>query len=667
MVHEGPKDPNAALNRLNLKPFEIQTNIKNSTHQLDYRFYGPTLTSRIETRRLFFRKAIAGYLEASRTIEGVHDEQTLLHYLEKTSPEVANVVSAIRESGFGIFAFAPELLSASAHELVSLRRPNGNHEESVEKKRPRLLRTHEEYLAYFKSFETKENQEKGAFPVLRKILSQITFIEITKGCSGPCASICISPVGPVEGQMPFQTLEWIFRNFSDVLKEIRPCLYDGSNMGDYRDQGKTGIDVMKLYYECLGFYPYTSLVFPRNNDEEGFEFLYQWVTVHRLPLDRISRLVTGRMPGNKKQGKEGDYDLLLRKIRERCKRDGRGFSRRSHYVPWRAFAEGRKDDVDVRMGNAVKSHLPESKMSADLVNCRHGITFGCEGFAAEVVKPTSRLFPWQRIIYPLRFEDAPEGKTLEIPTRSHIDDVVYPIRASRNVDHYVQGPKFMKIDQEGAVSPPPHPDRLSASEELLQEYLKALEKVDDDMRDFFFIFSIKQSVPFPKEVEALLHECLESLLGHLEKFSSWTKKECQKKKLTPEAKEILMYFLKTGKTLGRFLSNTALFFKKRKEQYERRGKKMDSSSAMTLLRIMAQMRAINTHMKPRMPEITRFQEGLFKTLKATASPWYVEDEGPFDVETEAFGNPQFLPAISWVDETTRVREAMAALFESLAS
>lgn len=295
----------------------------------------------------------------------------------------------------------------------------------VEEGKTPKLETHEDYIEYFESFHPS---------VLEEILRNLINIQLTDGCSGPCRKICIGRVeGNPKSHIPFSVIEWLFENYGGCLREeVLATPYGDSDLRDYKSEGKTGGDVIALYEKHELYHPYISTVFPRR--EDSIDFIYDLAINRKIMIGRLSRLVTGR--------EEKDIEWLLEKLKKRAESEGKELDRFIENSLRRAFIFGRKQGINLIMGNAVREDTKEAEISTDVVNCSNGITLKAgEGFIGQIIRPNSKEFRHGAIQYPIR----PDQDEILIPKAFIIPRAVSRYSLSQKI---ALRPRFKRMNRE---------------------------------------------------------------------------------------------------------------------------------------------------------------------------------------------------------------------------
>lgn len=303
------------------------------------------------------------------------------------------------------------------------------------------LRTHEDFMHYFGQFHPD---------VLRELFANLTELQLTVGCDGPCRSVCALPVvSKVQWSMPFETVEWIMRNYGFLWNASEDMtLYGGSDLLDYRDGDKTAIDVSKLFNEVTGRYPGVS--FSYRLDRKSIDIYYRMMR-ENIPISRISRLNSGVDPKF--------LDKLVRRIRARAGEDGYELSNHDLSMLQSAFLCGGKLEFNTMIGNAIGVDTPEREMANWQCRCSHGVTFSPDrGFEGIILRPATRQLPYSSTSYPI--VPNPEDGKIRIPFNSYIG-VAEP-HYLRGQGQYVRGPRFLTLSPSG--------------EELRRESISAEEK-----------------------------------------------------------------------------------------------------------------------------------------------------------------------------------------------
>lgn len=329
-------------------------------------------------------------------------------------------------------------MQASEHDLLDsiFKKPLEDDPLSVIRK----LETPEEWMAYFDEFDTPENIAQGKRPVLGKIFLNLGFIEITDGCDGPCRSTCaLDSLTKVKGHIPYEVLEFIFRQFSAELNISNPSLYYASDIKYYQvtdssGNTRTGADVVSLYQEHVKNSSYVSSAFGLDN-KFSVEFVYQMM-VRNLPIHRLSRLVTGRKPG--------DFDKFIDKLLKlNGEKGGPGFQPHQLKMLEVAFGEGGKEGMDTTLGNAIHDSTPEEDISTAQIACKTGINLTKNGFEVMVLMPPSKCFPYQSLKFPLVKE---ADESLVIPHLRYVND--HKIRS----DSFISQPEWITIMPDGVIN-----------------------------------------------------------------------------------------------------------------------------------------------------------------------------------------------------------------------
>ena len=325
----------------------------------------------------------------------------------------ANEVS-VYESGY----YAPS--SAAVRRTRELRE-----KEKREEERNKLpeLKTHEDYIAYFAKFPRK---------VLEKLFENISGIQLTKGCNGPCRGMCaVRTMTRAESHIPFETVQWIFNNFSENLRKPEAfLLYHASDIRDYKSDGKTAHDVIELYRQARGDWPTVSTVY--GIDQDSVNFILGCLQ-REIPLYRISRLASGR--------KEDAPQKLLDTLKKSAEEKSIRWTSQWDIEIERACGYGDKTKYRTVLGNAVKPDTEEKDIAPMQVPCRHGVILQAgSGFSAAVLRPPSTLFPYSEILYPIM----PEEEEIKFPKVRYIYEATVPFNYRQAL---VLGPHFISWDK----------------------------------------------------------------------------------------------------------------------------------------------------------------------------------------------------------------------------
>lgn len=245
------------------------------------------------------------------------------------------------------------------------------------------LRTHEDYMGYFSSFPKS---------ILDCIISNLAHIEITRGCNGPCRSVCcLMPESRATEHMPYATVLWLIDRYMALNPGcLPPMLYYANDMADYYDSGKTAIDVVK--YIRARYHVGVALSTAYSLSSTTINFLYGCLKAQQTC--RISRLATGNRPG--------DFDRLWKKIENRAMQDGVTLSENDRSKIESGFNVGTKIQINTMAGGSIKRDTEEREMSTRMFACRHGVLIKTgEGFQGIIMRPTSRRFPTQQQSFPI--------------------------------------------------------------------------------------------------------------------------------------------------------------------------------------------------------------------------------------------------------------------------
>lgn len=447
--HSDPDDKNAAHKRFHLTPHSALEAGNKARAQYSWLGYGPYIEAIERTRRLIFEIAIPNALSEMQEMVPANEKQRR-RFLKMNYPVIAGIIERTSDAIYEDIFTAPQ-------EPVS---------------RPETMHSYEEFMSYFASFEenppdldSDEIYVASNWPVLRQIMKQIAFIEITKGCSGPCASICAAVMkSKPQAHIPFKILEWMLRTFKDELQHSTWVPYYASDPQDYRDGDKTGADVYQLIYDELGIVPYTSTYY--STDQGALDFLHDLVVVKGLSIGRISCLASGL--------EEDAADKLIEAMR---RQSGEALTNEHEQTIRAAVELGKKGNAEAKVyGNAIRNGMQNAQLSNEQVSCSHGLTLTCSGLRAHIYYPNSKLFPYE-LTYPVRWDS--ETEELRIPRNQYKDAYQYPlITQGKMIYSYYQRARIMTIARNGRVGEE-HAIQLSPMNAILQHYLTGLKEVDN--------------------------------------------------------------------------------------------------------------------------------------------------------------------------------------------
>lgn len=298
------------------------------------------------------------------------------------------------------------------------------------------LNTHEDFIEYFSQFHPD---------VLRELFTHLFEFQLTDGCNGPCRSVCGMPVKTrAKRHIPFSTIYWIFQNFGHLWRNdekddlgnpthlCQPALYGASDIIDYHDGDKTGVDVIKALLEAKKAPSYVSIAY--RLDRDAIEFMYR-ALAEDVPIHRISRLTSGR--------KDDALAKLLDALKKRAMRDGRTLEPRMINQIELAFESGSKEGCNIVMGNAITHDTREEDMATWQMRCAHGVSLSHEGFAGVVLRPVSGKFPYGAVTYPI----CPGDNRIAIPNYSWMEDSQPPFTSDAN--WLILRPRFTVFDGDG--------------------------------------------------------------------------------------------------------------------------------------------------------------------------------------------------------------------------
>lgn len=310
-------------------------------------------------------------------------------------------------------------------ELVALASRNTD----IMRGQPRLT-THEDYMEYFSSFPAW---------ILESIIMNLAHIEITRGCNGPCRSVCCAmPESRATEHMPYLTVIWLIDKFMELTgnRGAPPMLYYANDMADYRYGDKTAIH---LFQYLLDRYRYrSSLSTAYSLSSATVDFLYGCVTMKKQC--RISRLATGNRPD--------DFDRLWGKIVERAARDGVVLDEDDKKIIESGFMAGNKTRINDMAGAKITKDTQEHEMSQNMFACRHGVVMKTgEGFHGIVMRPTSKRFPAQQQSFPI----VSNSEVFTIPAlacKGKPDGFFRPLSLD---GEFVAAPVLLKLHRNGTV------------------------------------------------------------------------------------------------------------------------------------------------------------------------------------------------------------------------
>lgn len=352
----------------------------------------------------------------------------------------------------------------------------------LDSERPKL-ETEDDYFAYFQSFHPE---------VLKIIIQNLTQIELTKGCNGPCRDMCaLSADKRVTHQMPASVAKWLIDEYygggnifiiddnlldkdgqrsprieRDKVTRKTLGLYYATDMADYNEDGITAVDLMRYIYDEYKLMTFSSTAY--SLAANTIEFIYQ-LTRYRMPIDRISRLNTGK--------KITDFEKLIEKLKKRAAKDGKTITAEDEARIFYAFTVGDKEPLNKIIGNAITEDTPEKKMSGSMVACSNGIRMRAGiGFEGMVMMPTSKLYPTQMLTLPL----SPKNKSLVIPQNNFIGNTISPFREVKVDGGILERPKFVQLSTvDGSVI---HKDEKTESEKELADVSTVKNIIFDEGR-----------------------------------------------------------------------------------------------------------------------------------------------------------------------------------------
>ncbi|MEI8097165.1 MAG: hypothetical protein WCG73_03610, partial [Candidatus Moraniibacteriota bacterium] len=345
------------------------------------------------------------------------------------------------------------------------------------------LETEDDYFAYFQSFHPE---------VLKVIIQNLTQIELTKGCNGPCRDMCaLSADERVTHQMPASVAKWLIDEYygggnifiiddnlldkdgqrsprieRDKVTRKTLGLYYATDMADYKESDITAVDLMRYIYDVYNVMTFSSTAHSLATDT--IEFIYQLIR-HGMPIDRISRLNTGK--------KITDFEKLIEKLKKRAKKDGRTITAEDGVRILKAFTVGNKEPLNKIIGSAITEDIPEKEMSGSMVACSNGIRMRAGvGFEGMVMMPTSKLYPAQMLTIPL----SPKNKSLIVPQNSYIGNAVTPFKEMKVDGGILERPRFLQIaTTDGSIL---HKDEKTESEKELADVSKVKNIIFDEGR-----------------------------------------------------------------------------------------------------------------------------------------------------------------------------------------
>lgn len=345
------------------------------------------------------------------------------------------------------------------------------------------LETEDDYFAYFRSFHPE---------VLKIIIQNLTQIELTKGCNGPCRDMCaLNANERVTHQMPASVVKSLINeyygggnifiiddNLLDKDGERSPRierdkvarktlgLYYATDMADYKESDITAADFIRYIYDEYNVMTFSSTAYSLAADT--VEFIYQLIE-HGMPIDRISRLNTGK--------KITDFEKLIEKLKKRAAKDGKTITAEDEAKILKAFTVGNKEPLNKIIGSAITKDTPEKEMSESMVACSNGIRMRAGiGFEGMVMMPTSKLYPAQMLTIPL----SPKNKSLIVPQNNFIGNVIRPFKEVKNDGGILERPNFVQISTvDGSVL---HKDEKSESEKELADVSKVKNIIFDEGR-----------------------------------------------------------------------------------------------------------------------------------------------------------------------------------------
>lgn len=377
---------------------------------------------------------------------------------------------------------------------------------------PNLL-THKDYMKYFARFSPQ---------MLRQIFTNLNAIELTKGCNAPCRTMCLFPVRGVvrddSPQIPFETLEWIFQNYGDVVKEKWVTLYHGSDMKYYRHtdtEGRThdAVDVILLYGKTFGHLPFISISF--GLDQWTIKFIVRCLQ-KGIEIDRISRLASGKT--------QEECDRLIGKVAEK-----REIRIKEIEMLRQALGMGEKESIEPKdfiVGNAINEDMEEQNMGTAQFACQHGVTLKAgEGFKGIIMRPPSRVFPHSTQEFPIR---ASKEGTIVLPQKEVRTGRFYLPFSFR--DDYIPAPIFLTFTGEGVLlkteGDDGHLDGMREIGQQLKFELLRTEKRNRHSRDFFadarhYLEQRRSKGPEPDSEKAA--RAMSTLSQNVNQYLEWLK------------------------------------------------------------------------------------------------------------------------------------------------
>ncbi len=636
LVYKDLSDPAARVNRFHCEPHRVLNETEPELRvQFEPNDYGPTLAAIRACRAFLFKAALPLLRQAALSQHMIRGNEEFLAYLKRRNPELHRILLMLADERGRLCAAIPEL-DEKKQDFIAVHRV-----------RPEYLRTHEEYLCYFRSFDTPEHWQDGTLPVLREIFRNTGFLQLNEGCTRDCFKICAA--GPqsrkVLAVIPFQTLEWIFKTFTTELKEDGACLFYATDLTDYRDGDNTAVDVIKLYKQTIGDMPPVSIAF-QDDDPQVVEFVYRLVIVEELPLGRLSTLVHGN--------KADSLDRFLDALRKRAAQDGKNVEEKHAIEITNAFKWGGKGDMNKIYGNAVKERTPEEKIGRIQISCKHTNVLTPAGFEAQVIYPYTKLFPFGVVRFPV--QSNARGK-IHFPQSKHIVGMVHPILMDPwGFITLVSRPHFIEATRNGTLLKFVSTENLSPALESTLRPLRAVGAITQRMNGFRNKRK-KEGIPWAESEKAYLREELSNAISQFTSFFH------RLDALVPKANAEELVFV--SQHLDLFMigySVLCLYFTEISDDQQ----KESFSTEMTAWNEI--LKRINAILSPRQAELESVRKGMVERI-------IKESNGKVSrgrIEETAFGSPvdtfpkyMELPEILMADWDKRFIDMLTQNIEAL--
>ena len=127
---------------------------------------------------------------------------------------------------------------------------------------------------------------------MKELMANVGSIQLTDGCSFGCGDCGLGAEKGVSDIIAFDTLEWLFKEYSNELKSNFIMLYDASDPFDFQDGEKTYVDVHRAFESIVGISPHVTTHIPVEKEDEIMKYFFESNTLgiinHAKFIDRIS-------------------------------------------------------------------------------------------------------------------------------------------------------------------------------------------------------------------------------------------------------------------------------------------------------------------------------------------------------------------------------------------